>query len=141
MPAGRPSKYDPAFCEVVIDVMRQGYSKTAAAAEIGVDRGTLAAWAREHPEFHSAVRLAEGLRTKKLEADLLAAEAGPVVTSRIFALKNAAPDEWRDKVEHEHTHRYAEMTDEELAAELAALEGESDGAGNADAAAGRTTRH
>ena len=34
-----------------------------------------------------------------LERTLLSADNGPTVTSRIFALKNAAPDEWRDKQE------------------------------------------
>ena len=50
-----------------------------------------------------AVKEGETLRTLKLETDLLSAPDGPTVTSRIFALKNAAPDEWRDKVIQEHT--------------------------------------
>ena len=28
---GRPTKYDPAFCDVVRDAMGRGYSKTATA--------------------------------------------------------------------------------------------------------------
>jgi hypothetical protein len=31
---------------------------------------------------------------------LLKAEASPIVTSTIFALKNAAGEDWRDKQEH-----------------------------------------
>ncbi len=27
-------------------------------------------------------------------------ELGPKITARIFALKNAAPAEWRDRIEH-----------------------------------------
>jgi len=34
-----------------------------------------------------------------LERRLLTADAGPVVTSTIFALKNAAADDWREKQE------------------------------------------
>ena len=35
--------------------------------------------------------------------DLLDAPDGPTVTSRIFALKNADPTEWRDRVQQEIT--------------------------------------
>jgi len=94
---GRPSKYDPRFCDEVEDLMRQGFSKTAAAGAIGVDRDTFLNWAREHPDFFGAVKRGEAARTHKLETDLLLAPDGPNVTSRIFALKNAAPEEWREK--------------------------------------------
>lgn len=104
MAAGRPSKYDPRFCEEVEDLMRQGFSKTAAAGAIGVDRDTFLNWAKEHPEFFGAVKRGEAARTHKLETDLLLAPDGPNVTSRIFALKNAAPDEWKDKQSVDHTN-------------------------------------
>jgi hypothetical protein len=100
---GRPSKYDPRFCEEVEDLMRQGFSKTAAAGAIGVDRDTLLNWAKEHPAFFGAVKRGEAARTHKLETDLLRAPDAPTVTSRIFALKNAAPEEWRDRQQHDHT--------------------------------------
>ena len=97
MAMGRPSKYDPRFCDEVEDLMRQGFSKTAAAGAIGVDRDTFLNWAKEHPDFFGAVKRGEAARTHKLETDLLLAPDGPNVTSRIFALKNAAPEEWREK--------------------------------------------
>lgn len=102
MPAGRPSKYDPAFCDQVEEIMRAGFSKMAAAGEIGVCYDTLTAWMDAHPEFLQAVKRGQAARTMKLERDLMDAETGPKVTSRIFALKNAAPDEWRDKQTTEH---------------------------------------
>jgi DNA-binding XRE family transcriptional regulator len=77
--------------------MGEGLSLTAAAAELGICRETVYAWEREIPEFSDAVKLARGKRTLKLERDLLRAPDGPTVTSRIFALKNAMPDEWREK--------------------------------------------
>jgi hypothetical protein len=101
MPGGRPSDYDPAFCQVVEDTMRAGLSKMAAAGRIGICYNTLRNWMDAHPEFLQAVKRGEAARTEKLETDLLSAETGPQVTSRIFALKNAAPDEWRDKVHSE----------------------------------------
>ena len=103
MPAGRPSSYDPAFCQQVEDFMALGYSKMAAAGSVGVCYNTLKAWMAIHPEFLLAVRRGEAKRTQILENGLLQAETGPQVTSRIFALKNAAPDEWRDRQAVEHS--------------------------------------
>ena len=96
-PGGRPTKYDPAFCDLARETMEQGFSKTATAGKLGVCKATLDNWCKEHPEFLGAIKQGETLRTLKLETDLLKAPDGPTVTSRIFALKNAAPDEWRDK--------------------------------------------
>ncbi len=98
---GRPSKYDPGFCDLAYEQMKLGFSKTATAGYLGIARSTLHQWSDDHPEFSDAIKLGEAARTLKLETDLLSAADGPTVTSRIFALKNAAPDEWRDKREHE----------------------------------------
>lgn len=103
MPAGRPTSYDPAFCERVENFMALGYSKMAAAGSVGVCYQTLKNWMEEHPEFFAAVKRGEAKRTQILENGLLEAETGPQVTSRIFALKNAAPDEWREKQHTELT--------------------------------------
>lgn len=103
MPGGRPSSYNPEFCQQVEDFMALGYSKMAAAGNVGVCYNTLKAWMEEHPEFLTAVKRGEAKRTQILEMGLLTAETGPQVTSRIFALKNAAPDEWRDKQHTELT--------------------------------------
>ena len=100
---GRPSEYDPGHCETVEDFMGLGYSKMAAAGQIGICYNTLKSWMDNYPEFMTAVKRGEAKRTVKLEKDLLSAETGPQVTSRIFALKNAAPDEWRDKHEFAHS--------------------------------------
>lgn len=103
MPGGRPTKYDPGFGEVVIERMSQGFSKTAVAGFLQIARSTLYEWEEQHPEFSDALKIGEAARTFKLEQDLLAAPDGPTVTSRIFALKNAAPDEWKDKQSVEHS--------------------------------------
>jgi hypothetical protein len=104
MPAGRPSKYDPAFCEVVEDTMRAGLFQDGRRRKCWAFATTRSrTWMAEHPEFLIAVRRGEAKRTQILETNLLAAETGPQVTSRIFALKNAAPDEWRDRQAVEHS--------------------------------------
>lgn len=103
MPAGRPTKYDPAYCEQIVEAMATGLSKTAWAGMVGVCHDTVIEWAKQHTEFSDAVKRGQAARTLKLEQDLLAGTEGPKVTSRIFALKNAAPHEWKEKVETQHS--------------------------------------
>jgi len=99
-PVGRPSKYEPRFCQAVVDMMGQGFSKTAFAGSIGVSRDTLMNWCREHEEFFSAVKRGETARLQFLEQKLLdGIGTSSNATREIFALKNAAPDEWRDRQE------------------------------------------
>ena len=100
MPAGRPSDYATEHCEALVAFMGKGYSLTAFAGSIGVCRDTLNEWGRKHPEFSDAVKRGQAARTMCLETTLLAGETGPKVTGHMFALKNAAPEEWKDKVAH-----------------------------------------
>jgi hypothetical protein len=98
---GRPSLYDPKLCVDVVAYMGKGFSLTAFAGKIGVSRECIYEWARVHPEFSSAVKSAQSARCTALEEGLLDQTlAGPQITARIFALKNAAPLDWRDRYEH-----------------------------------------
>lgn len=99
MPAGRPTKYDEAYCEQLIDCMGNGLSLTAFAGVIGVARSTINEWMAAHSEFSEAVKRGQAKRVLYLERRLLDGEIGPRVTSHIFALKNADPEEWRDRRE------------------------------------------
>jgi hypothetical protein len=56
---GRPSEYDPAFCEVVIAAGREGKSRAEIAAELDCTRETLNEWAKAHPEFSDALNRAK----------------------------------------------------------------------------------
>lgn len=98
---GRPTKYDADKASEIVALMAAGLSLTAAAADLNVHRDTLYEWEKQHPEFSDAIKLARGKRQSFLEKRLLGAVDGPTVTSSIFALKNAAPDDWRDKQEVE----------------------------------------
>jgi len=118
---GRPSKYDPAFCDDVINVMATGLSLTAFAGDIGVHRGTINEWMATHPEFSEAVRVAKAKRTASLEKGMLGAESGPAVTARMFALKNADPEEWREKQHVEHSGAVDVSTKEQRDAAAAAF--------------------
>jgi hypothetical protein len=103
MPAGRPTEYRPEFGEQIIEKMREGLSLTAAAADLGFHRQRAYEWAERHPEFADAIRFGRGARVSFLEKEMLSSDVGPRVTARIFALKNADPEEWRERVVSENT--------------------------------------
>ena len=116
---GRPTNYEPEYGEEIIAIMSKGFSLVAAASQVGVGRSTVYEWKDRHPDFAKMLEIAQASRQYILEEDLLKAKEGPVVTSRIFALKNASPD-WREKKEVEHSGSIGSMdltklTDEQLA--------------------------
>lgn len=100
---GRPTKYDPAFCERVIEEMGKGYSFTAFCGAIGIAKDTGYNWVKQHNGFSDAVKIGRSMRLKCLETKLLEADMGPRVTAMIFALKNADREEWADKTTTELT--------------------------------------
>jgi hypothetical protein len=64
MAGGRPSTYDPAYCEQVIELGRQGKSQVQISGAIDVPRTTMLSWAEQHPEFSTALT-----RAKELEQE------------------------------------------------------------------------
>jgi len=59
MTAGRPSKYDPAYCEVVIALSREGKSLAQMCSHFDISRTTIDNWAVEFPEFLEALSRAK----------------------------------------------------------------------------------
>ena len=98
MPGGRPSDYDPSYCDEVVDFLKDGFSLAAFAGHIGVARSTVYKWADEHPEFSDAVKTGQAGAVlwweKANRASATNGQGNP--TSIIFGLKNRAADEWRD---------------------------------------------
>jgi len=103
-PVGRPSKYDPAFCDKVIELMRGGVSFAAVAGALGVSRQTIYEWAEAHPEFSytkSVGKAASQLFWERRLIDLSMGIQGNA-SAVIFALKNRASLDWRDMTEVKH---------------------------------------
>lgn len=107
MPAGRPSSYDPAYCEQVIDYGRRGKSIVWMAATIGVGRTTLERdWPAAHEEFSQALDQA------RLLSQLWWEDAGQTGMEKhgfnapIWSRSMAArfPDDWRERTEQKTTH-------------------------------------
>lgn len=105
MPAGRPSKYDPAFCEVAEETLQQGYSEAVLAGELGVCVDTITEWKNVHPEFSASIKIgrAKGAKVWEDRLKALAEKNEGNATAVIFGLKNRQPTEWRDKTETEHS--------------------------------------
>lgn len=55
MTAGRPTAYDPAYCEQVIELGKAGKSKAQMASHFDVSRQTIDNWADAQPEFLEAL--------------------------------------------------------------------------------------
>ena len=98
MPAGRPSSYDPAYCEEMVEYCRDGKSITGFAGKIGVSRDCLTKWGQQYPEFLLAIKAAKSAATYGVEIDAARQrkENGGSASVTIFQLKNFAPDDYRD---------------------------------------------
>jgi hypothetical protein len=103
--AGRPSKYDPAYCDQVVEHMREGASLTSFAASVDVARSTINEWMEHHPEFSEAVKRGKAACAawwEKTNRNLALTGQGNA-TACVFGLKNMAGEDWRDKHELEHS--------------------------------------
>jgi len=54
---GRPTKYKPEYCQMLIDHMAEGLSFDAFAGKLGLERKTLYNWAKRYPEFKEAKQI------------------------------------------------------------------------------------
>ena len=118
MPAGRPSKYDPAFCDVVIAAGDDGETLAGMAVACDVDRETINNWMAAHPEFSRAVKRGLLLSQVWWERQGRLATFGKVdgfnATSYIFQMKNRFKEDWRDKVEQDLTSSDGSMKPQQI---------------------------
>lgn len=103
-PGGRPTLYDPAYCERVIEYGKLGKSLTWIATEIGATRQTLYGWSKEHPEFFDAMTRAREFSQRWWEdfgqEHMLTTGFSASAWSRSMAAR--FPDDWREKSETKH---------------------------------------
>lgn len=93
---GAPTAYKKAYAHMLVDFAARGYSLTAFAGHIRVSRSCLLKWAEQYPEFRVAIDTAKAARTECLEREALEAENAARINFRVAALKNCAPEDWRD---------------------------------------------
>lgn len=103
---GRPTKYDPSYCEKVIEWGRLGKSIEWMCAELGVVYNTLkGAWPAANKEFAEALELAELLALQwwedKGQVGITSREFNAQVYSRSMAAR--FPKKWRESKHIEAT--------------------------------------
>ena len=59
MAGGRPSKYDAAYCDKVIELGKEGKSLTQIAVALDVPKSTVITWSNQHLEFSTALTRAK----------------------------------------------------------------------------------
>lgn len=105
MPAGRPTKYKPEYCQMLIDHMSQGLSFESFAADVDTWAGTLYRWEEAHPEFREAKRKGFEKCRKFYEKAGVAGFMGKIpgfnTAAWIFNMKNRF--KWHDRQELEVT--------------------------------------
>lgn len=96
---GRPTSYDPAYCDAVIDLGAKGKSRAQIAASLSVCRSTLANWEKQHEDFLVAMTRAKDLELAWWEE---AGQRGMFMTgfsANAFGLqiRNRFPADYQDK--------------------------------------------
>lgn len=101
MPAGRPTKYRPEYCEMIIEHMAKGLSKEAFAGVIGIHKETIYNWAEANSEFSDAIKIGEAKCRVFWEQAGIDGMMGNIegfnAASWVFNLKNRFG--WRDRQE------------------------------------------
>lgn len=100
MPAGRPTKYKPEYCERIVELGKQGMSVVEMACEIGVARSTLEAeWTEKHPKFSEAFVRAREESQAWWERTGRVGMQSKSIDAAIFSRSMSArfPHDWREK--------------------------------------------
>lgn len=69
-PVGRPTDYDPIFCEDVANWCIAGATDFEVAQKLNIHTSTLYRWKAKYPEFREAMRLGKELADDRAEAAL-----------------------------------------------------------------------
>lgn len=125
---GQPTKYDPKYCDEIInyfdvklyeekngrEVASDIPTLAGFAAKLKVHRDTLHTWTKIYPQFADALRIA-----KEMQENWIAVNGNKGLINPAFAIftaKNVL--NWRDKKDVEITGNVTNMTDEELERKL-----------------------
>lgn len=99
---GRPTKYKPKYCDMLIEHMANGGSFEGFAAVVKTHSDTLYDWLDAQPDFLEAKK-AGFIASRKFWEDTMADQARGKIngssTALIFALKNRFPKDYRDRTE------------------------------------------
>lgn len=122
MPAGRPTKYKPEFCQDLIDHLKEGLSIECfgatlhAAYGVHVCKDTVYEWCKVYPEFSDAKKVGESYSQMFWEHLGIKGAKGDYIgfsgSAWIFNMKNRF--KWRDQKEIEHSGAIASQSNVRL---------------------------
>lgn len=100
-PPWRPTKYDPAFCEKVVEWGKLGKSIAWMAASLDVHKDTIYEWQKQHPDFSDALARARCQSQKWWEDQGQDNLCAAVFKDGMWRANMAArfQDDWREKQE------------------------------------------
>lgn len=99
---GRPVKYDPSYCQQLIDHMGRGYSFESFAGVICVAISTIYQWVKKYPDFSNARKKGEAacrVFWEKKGIDYLFHSRGGVFNSTVWIFNMKNRFHWRDQPE------------------------------------------
>lgn len=108
-PVGRPSLYDPSYCEQAIELGKIGKSTESISAVLGVGTATLYRWMDAHSEFREAIAIAKDMELDWWETiaqtHMVENKESDRLNSSIWARSMAArfPKKYRESIKQEIT--------------------------------------
>lgn len=108
-PVGRPSTYDPAYCEMVVELGKMGKSIEQICADLNTPVRTLYEWRDRYPEFSQALADAKDFEQAWWEtqahAYMVETKDGPRLNATLWSRSMAArfPKKYRESVKQEIT--------------------------------------
>ncbi len=102
MALGRPSVYLPEYCELVIELGKQGKSLVQMASVLDITKQTLLVWERERPDFSDAMTRARAHSQAWWENagqdNMLLAPGQGTFNASVWSRSMAArfPEDWRE---------------------------------------------
>lgn len=105
---GRPSQYNPKVIDILDGMGGEGEGMAEAWVALGISRQTFYNWQKEHPQFLEAVNNMKARSQAWWERNGRLATFGMRdeafnATAFIFNMKNRFGEDWRDKIEQDHT--------------------------------------
>lgn len=130
MAPGQPTKYDPKYCEMIVEHMKDGNSLNSFAVKIGVHKDTIYQWIKVFPEFSDSYKIAmqacqdwwERIAKQHLITHSSKEEGSTNFNNTIWIFNMKNRFGWRDNFDlnvtgqlaHEHTHQTLEQKNENM---------------------------
>ena len=116
---GRPTRYKPSMCDVVIEEGRLGKTRHQIAVALGIHYTTLLEYERLHLEFSAALKEAKQFSVaywQGIGAELATGERNANALSYIYLTKNIHPEHFKHRTETTTTvrHRFSDNFEELL---------------------------